>query len=188
MEDSALVLDYLPQGLPGSKGFRRELLVYAIGESEFRLFELVPKPGAPITIGDRVYIGKEVAQRDQIEHVKRRVAYEELTAAAHAELPFVLKEMIKTQEARFIRFFNDSQPITIRLHSMELVPGLGKKTMKSVLDERRKSPFADFADLTKRVPALKHPQDMLARRIEQELMDPTEKYRLFVSDRPFVPG
>ena len=76
MEDYALILDYLPQGLPIDKSFRREALVYALGEDEFKLFELVPKPDAIITIGDKVYIGKESNLRDKILHVKRRIGYE----------------------------------------------------------------------------------------------------------------
>lgn len=72
MEDYAHVLDYLPQGLSSEKNFRREPVAYALGSMEFKLFELVPKPDAIITIGERVYIGKEAEKRDKIIHVKRR--------------------------------------------------------------------------------------------------------------------
>ncbi len=53
MEDNAYILDYLPEGLPGERGFKREALAYAMGESEFKLFELVPKPDAIIMIGEK---------------------------------------------------------------------------------------------------------------------------------------
>lgn len=181
MEDYALILDYLPQGLPTDKSFKREPLAYAIGESEFKLFELIPKPDAIITIGDRVYIGKEPNLRDKIIHVKRRVGYEELTAAAQAELPFVVGDIVKAQESRFMKFFNEAQAITTRFHMLELIPGLGKKTMWAILEERKKGAFQNYADLSKRVPSVKHPEKLIAKRIEDELSDPNQKYRIFVS-------
>jgi len=173
MEDYALILDYLPQGIPTDKSFRREPLAYAIGEVEFKLFELVPKVEAVIVIGDRVYIGKDPSLRDKIVHVKRRVGYEELTAAAQAELPFVLQDIVKQQQDRFIKFFNEAQAITTRFHMLELIPGLGKKTMWAIIEERKKGAFTDYEDLVKRVPALKHPDKLLAKRIEDELSDPS---------------
>jgi putative nucleotide binding protein len=181
MEDYALILDYLPQGIPTDKSFRRDPLAYAIGEVEFKLFELVPKVEAVIVIGDRVYIGKDPSLRDKIVHVKRRVGYEELTAAAQAELPFVLQDIVKQHQERFIKFFNEAQAITTRFHMLELIPGLGKKTMWAIIEERKKGVFIDYEDLVKRVPALKHPDKLVAKRIEDELSDPSQKYRIFVS-------
>lgn len=181
MEDYALIIDYLPQGIPTDKSFRREPTAFAIGESEFKLFELVPKADAIIVIGDRVYIGKEPNLREKIIHVKRRVGFEELTAAAQAELPFVLQDIVKQQEPRFIKFFNEAQAITTRFHMLELIPGLGKKTMWAILEERKKGPFLSYEDLAKRVPAIKHPDKLIAKRIEDELSDPTQKYHIFVS-------
>src|SRR5437016_6511877 len=76
MEDYARILDYLPQGHPDQSKFHREPLAYALGVDEFKLFELVPRDGANLSIGQRVYIGKEVEMRTEILHVKRRVGHE----------------------------------------------------------------------------------------------------------------
>jgi putative nucleotide binding protein len=181
MEDYAHILDYLPQGLPAERGFKHEPLAYALGEIEFKLFELVPKPNVQIIIGERVYIGKEAEQRDKIAHVKRRVGYEELTAAAHSELPFVIADVAKQNEARFVQFFNEAQAITTRFHMLELLPGLGKKTMWAIVEEKKKGPFKSFEDIAKRVAMFKHPEKVIAKRIEIELSDPTQKYHIFVA-------
>ena len=181
MEDYAHILDYLPQGMPTEKGFKREPVAYALGSQEFKLFELVPRPDAIINLGERVYIGKEPEKRDKIMHVKRRVSFEELSATAQNEMPFVILEIVKLEEQRFIRFYNESQPLTIRQHMLELLPGLGKKTMMAILDERKKGPFTSFEELAKRVPSLKHPDKVIANRILVELNDPSQKYHIFVS-------
>jgi len=136
MEDYAYIIDYLPQGRSDDKSFKRVPLALAIGETEFKLFELIPKINITLTIGERVYIGKELDKRTKIEHVKRRITYEELTHAAQNELPYVLEDIVKKQEKKFVDFFNNASPITTRLHMLELLPGLGKKTMWSIIEEK----------------------------------------------------
>ena len=86
MEDYAYILDYLPQGATGGGFSRREPVCYAIGDEEFKLFELVPKAGVQVDIGVRTYIGKDSAEvkRDIIDHVKRRINYNDLTNNAQA--------------------------------------------------------------------------------------------------------
>jgi len=119
--------------------------------------------------------------RAEVLHVKRRVGYEELTTAAQKELPFVIAETVKEKEDKFVDFFNRAQAITTRFHMLELLPGLGKKTMWAILEERKKGPFKSFADLDQRVPSVHHPEKLIAKRIEMEISDPTQKYRLFVA-------
>ena len=64
MEEYACVLDVLPEGRPdGKRRFRREAVVYGLGVEEFKIFEMAPIPGAPVNIGDRVFIGKEAGER-----------------------------------------------------------------------------------------------------------------------------
>lgn len=181
MEDYARIIDYLPQGHPEMARHRREPIAYALGEDEFKLFELIPKPGVHLTINQRVYIGKDLEARKEIQHVKRRISYEELTAAAQSELPYIIEELVREREDRFIRFFNEAQAITTRFHMLELLPGLGKKTMWAILEERKKGPFKSFEDLSERVPTLHHPEKLIARRIEIELSDPSQKYHIFVA-------
>ena len=95
MEDYAYILDWLPTGATGGGFSKREPLVYAIGAEEFKLFELVPKATAQVTIGTRTYIGKDTPQvkRDVIDHVKRRIGFNELTSNAQSELENLQTEL-----------------------------------------------------------------------------------------------
>jgi putative nucleotide binding protein len=179
LEDYAYILDYLPQGHPERKTFKREPLAFGLGETEFKLLELSPKPNAGLMIGERVYIGKELEIREKVQHVKRRVNFSDLTSAAQSELPFILEEIINKEEDKFIRFFNEAQAISTRLHMLELIPGLGKKTMWHIIEERKKGPFKDFQDLDQRT-HLHHPEKHLSQRIIQEMEDNSQKYHLFI--------
>ncbi len=178
MEDYAYILDYLPQGRAEHRRFKREPLAYGIGDQEYKLLELVPKDEAMLIVGEKVYIGKEMDRRDQILHVKRRVGFEELTHTGRSELPYVIQEIVKTGEKRFVRFYNEAHAITTRFHMLELLPGLGKKTMWTILDERKKGDFADFKDIENRA-GIHHPEKFIAKRLELELSDPHQKYKIF---------
>ena len=182
MEEYAYILDYLPQGLPGGGFTKKEPVCYALGDEEFKLFELVPRANAVINIGDRVFIGKDTAEvkRDAIDHVKRRINFKDLNNNAAAELEYAVTDIVMANQPRFIRFFNEAEAISMRKHLLEELPGLGKKSMTAILDERKKEPFKDFADPAART-GVKNPEKLIAARIVLEIEDPDRKRYLFVS-------
>jgi putative nucleotide binding protein len=181
LEDYAYILDYLPQGLPDEHRFKREPIAFGLGESEFKILELIPKDNSPLDIGERVYIGKDMDHRDKILHVKRRVRFDEITNTAQNELTYIISEIVKANQTRFVKFFNDAQAISTRYHMLELLPGLGKKTMWSIINERKKAPFDSFDDIEGRVGSLHQPDRLICKRIELELSDSNQKYHIFVT-------
>ena len=76
-------------------------------------------------------------------------------------------------------FRSKAQPLSTRMHQLELLPGLGKKHMWQILESRDEKPFESFADLKNRVKLLPDPEKAVQRRISQEL-EGKEKHRLFV--------
>lgn len=176
MEDYAYIIDIPPQ----TRGGRYENLCYAVGDKDFKLFELIYKDKATVQFEERVYIGKDPALRTKIDHVKRRVKYNDLTGAAQAELEFAVTDAVKADEPRFINFFNKSTSISLKKHMLEELPGLGKKGMKAILEEREKKPFESFQDLATRVPTIKNPEKLIVNRILDEITDDDKKRYLFV--------
>ncbi len=178
-EDRGIVLDFLPQGHPNDPRpvHLKEPIAQILGDTFFTLLEVVPLKGVAFTPHELVFIGK--GERDKVERIKRRIGYEDLTAAAKAELPVAIEKLVSQSPERFIEFFNRAVPLTTRFHQLELIPGIGKKLMWSIIEERKKGPFADFDDLEKRVKGLVNPKSSVAKRIEMELRG-DDKYRLFV--------
>ncbi len=180
-EENAVVIDILPMGYVSDQrpAYKREPVVQAVGVDQFKLLELVPKAGADIQIYDRVYIGD--AEREKIERVKRRISYDDLTATAKLELPFVVEQIVRENEPRFVDFFNKSVPITPKFHMLHLLPGIGKKLMWEIIEQRGKKPFESFADISGRIKSLPHPDRMIVSRILHEIEGPEEKYHIFTS-------
>lgn len=179
LEDYAYVLDFLPYGHPDDKRpiHKREPLAQVVGEKYFTLLEVSIKKGQQPIVMDRLYIGK--GERDVVNKIKRRLRYDQLTPAAKSELPYVLEHIVKQQEERFVEFFNKAESITTRLHQLELLPGIGKKTMWAIIEERKKEPFKSFEDIARRVKGLQHPEKYIVNRIIYELQNPNTKYKLF---------
>jgi putative nucleotide binding protein len=137
-----------------------------VGEERLTLLEILATPEANFSVGEKIAIGKE--NRSSIISVLGKLNYEELTAEAKNEILNVLEKMIRDNENRYVGYFNELQPITPRLHALELIPGIGKTFMREIVDEREKKRFESFADLEKRI-GIRDPGKLIAKRIIQEM-------------------
>lgn len=178
-EEIAIVLDFLPNGYPFDKTpmHKKNPIAQAIGKQYFTLLELVPKKGIFLQPYEEVYIGE--GKREKIHHIVGKLNVDKLTGTARTELEFVIKDLVKKNEANFIKFFNDAKPLTTRMHQLELLPGLGKKHMWEIIEERKDKPFENFEDLKKRVKLMPDPEKAIVKRILAELSG-KEKHKLFV--------
>lgn len=175
-EENAYVMDFLPHGRAGIRpGYRAGAVVQVVGEEFFTLLEAIVKEGLILKPYDRVYVGKE--KREEITYIIGRVRFDELTANAKMELPNAIEKIILARERWFFNFFNTAQAITPRMHAMELIPGIGKKYMWQIINERERKPFESFEDLQKRT-NIPDPAKLIAKRIVEELSGES-KYRLF---------
>jgi len=176
-EEFAYVLENLQYGHPKDTRplYKREPVIQAVGGDFFTLLELIPIPGVSIQPRERIAIGKW--GREKIDHVKRRIDYEDLTQNAKDELQIVVEDLVSKNEGRYIFFFNNSGPVTTRMHSLELLPGIGKKAMWQILEERKKGPFSSFEDIQSRT-HIADPKKVIVKRIFMEMRN-EDKYYIF---------
>jgi len=178
-DENAIVLDFLPKGRAAGKP---EALAQVLGINYFGLLEVVIKFNVAVKTGDKIYIGE--SERKEVERIKRRIAANELTTMAKSELPFIVEKIVKENEPKYVEFYSKSQPLSTRLHSLELLPGIGKKHMWDIIAERKKGPFKSFDDLKDRVKLLPDPVGMIVKRILMEIENENERYRLFAVGPP----
>lgn len=176
-ERTAVVLDFLPRGRPDDDRpqYERSPVALALGETDFRLVEAALTDDAGVNIGDRIEIDPPGGNVKQL----RRAEYSDLTSTAESELEYAIDQILDVDEDRFVGFYNDAQPITTRLHVLNLLPGIGKKLRNNVLDARKRKPFESYEDIEERVSGLYEPKEVLAERILEELREEDLKYRIF---------
>jgi len=174
----AVVLDYLPTGRTDDDRpqYQKQPLAYALGVEEFRLFEVTLQEDVSLTITDRF----DADRSSDVVASVREIAYDDLSGAAQSELEHAIRDVVESDEERFVNFYNDAQPITLRLHQLNLLPGIGKKLRNNILEQRKRKPFESFADLEDRVSGLHNPKEVLVERVLEELREDDLKYRTFV--------
>ena len=175
-EEHAIILDFLPYGYPLDR--KMMPLAQAIGMSGLTLLQLVPRRGERFEIGEEVYIGDD--KRDKVQYILGRCPREKLTESAKIELEGFVAKVVRDDEERFVKFFNEAQAINTRLHQFELLPGLGKKHTKSILETREDKEFVSFEDIKARVHNMPAPEKVVEKRIMEELTE-IKRHNLFIS-------
>jgi putative nucleotide binding protein len=172
-----VVLDHLPNGRSGDggPGYNRDALALVLGD-DCRLYECTVEANADLTIGGWVDLDPTSDSLGRVHEIE----FEDLTAAAESELEYAVAELLDAEPDRFVAVYNDAEPITLRLHQLNLLPGIGKKLRNAILDERERRPFQDFDDVAERVAGLHDPRETLEERVLEELRSDDLKYRIFV--------
>ena len=178
-EEYVVVLDFLPNGYPFDTRplHRKTSVAQAISKNNFTLLEIIPKKDVTLQAGEEVYIGD--GKRDKVHHVVGRIPGNKLTQTAQGELEFVIKKLVLENPAKYVEFFNKAGPISTRMHQIELIPGIGKKHMWEIIEQRKDKPFESFEEMKQRMSLIPDPLKAVVKRIIMEI-NGEDKYRIFV--------
>jgi putative nucleotide binding protein len=165
-EEYAYVLDFVERGKSQTVRGREGIILTALGEDRLTLLEILGAENSTFEVGERIYIGKE--GRTKVQSVLGKLDYEKISQTAQTEIVGVVQKIIIQNEKRFMDYLNNAQPLTPRIHALELIPGIGKTYLSVMLEEREKKKFESFDDLQTRV-GLKDPIKHIAKRILEEI-------------------
>jgi putative nucleotide binding protein len=165
-EEYAHVIDFNPRGKSSTVKGREGIIVTAIGENRLTLLEVLGVPNSIFEVGERIYIGKE--GRTKVLSVLGKMEYNHISSSAQSELATVVENIVTTNESKFVEYLNNARPLTPRIHALELIPGIGKTYMKTMLEEREKKKFENYQDLQERV-GFKEPIKHISERIMDEI-------------------
>ena len=165
-EEYAYVLDFTQRAKSSTVRGREGMIIQAIGEERLTLLELLGTQNMSIEVAERVYIGRE--GRDKVMSVLGRLEYDSISQSAKNELPSIIEKIVIANQKRFIDYINTAQPITPRIHALELIPGIGKTYMMTIIRERDRKKFESFVEIQQRV-GLRDPAKLIAKRIIDEI-------------------
>ena len=175
-EEYVYVLDSEAHGKSTTVRGRSGIIVTAIGEEKLTLLEILGIENTEFEIGERLYIGKE--GRTKIQSVLGKMYYEKISESAKNEIPGIVELIVRKNEKNYVDYINNAQPLTPRIHALELIPGIGKTYLNVMLEEREKKQFESFSDIEKRV-HLKEPITHISKRILEEISGET-RINIFV--------
>ena len=175
-EEYAYVLDFKSRSKSTTVRGRTGIIVIAIGEERLTLLEILGIENSTFDIGERIYIGKE--GRTKVQSVLGKMVPNKISESIKNEVPIIIESIVTKNEKKFVDYINNAQPLTPRTHTLELIPGVGKTYMNTIIKEREKNPFESFYDIEKRT-GLKEPIKHLSRRIIEEILGET-RMNIFV--------
>jgi len=165
-EEHAYVLDFKSRGKSITVRGRTGVIVNAIGEERLALLEILGVENSTFDVGERIYIGKE--GRTKVKSVLGKIDYTKMSILTQNEIPRIIELIVTKNEKRFVDYLNNAQPITPRIHALELIPGIGKTYMNVLIQEREKKLFESYSDMEKRT-GFKEPIKHLSQRILEEI-------------------
>jgi putative nucleotide binding protein len=169
------ILDFYPQGKSLSRKYSEDFnpLAVVMTADRFQFFDVIFKRGVNISVGDSMTIPSPNIKVFKINPIN----YNQLSDSAVASLPEIVQEIVKSSEARFIRFLNYARPLTSQMHQLQLIPGIGNKRLWQILEARKKNLFQTFEDFKDRT-GISDPILVFTNRIINEIKE-EEKYILF---------
>ena len=175
-EEFAYVLDYRPNSRSSLIKGRDGTIIQAIGLDRLTLLELLGNDDEKFSISEKLSIGKD--GRSKILSVLGKLSYDTLTTESRTSIPDILELIVADNESHYVNYFNNSHAVTPRLHSLEMIPGIGKTFLSQILKERENRPFTSFSDISDRI-NLKEPAQLIAKRLIEEISGDA-KLNLFV--------
>ncbi len=164
------MLDFVARRKSSTVPGREGTIITALGENRLTLLEILGMPNTTFEIGELIYIGKE--GRTKVLSVLGKITYDKISVTAKNELGSIVEKIVTKNEKKFIDYLNNAHPLTPRIHTLELIPGIGKTYMKLILTEIKKKKFIDFNDLQERV-GFKEPIKNITKRIIDEITGKT---------------
>ncbi len=165
-EEYAHVLDFKPRGKSTTVKGRTGNIIIAVGDERLTLLEILGLEDTTFEIGEKIYIGKE--GRTKVQSVLGKLDYAKISVTAQSEISGIVELIIKENEKRFVDYLNKAQPLTPRIHALELIPGIGKTYLNLILDEREKKLFESYDDFEERI-GLKDLITNISKRIHEEI-------------------
>ena len=135
-EEYAYVLDCKSRAKSTTVRGRTGIIVVALGEERLTLLEILGIENSTFDVGERIYIGKE--GRTKVQSVLGKMDYVKISDSAKDEIPTVVESIVTKNEAKFVDYINNAQPLTPRIHALELIPGIGKTYLNVIIKKEKK--------------------------------------------------
>jgi putative nucleotide binding protein len=170
IKKEAIVLDKIKKEIR----FKQTQVLYCIGTSNFSLLEVLSDNS--VKIFDSI---------DTEDLIVRRITYDRLSSDAKKELEKAVEGIVIKNPEKFVNFFNNAKPISLKRHQLDLLPMIGKKHRDAILEHiRTKGKFNSFDEI-KKIEMLPDPLNIVVNRIIEEIsLGPDNKYCLFTM--PFL--
>ncbi|MBS71322.1 MAG: hypothetical protein CMO20_00015 [Thermoplasmata archaeon] len=144
-------------------------VIYCISENHLHLIKARAKPGVGnLEVGQKLTMPED--ESSEIAIVLGRSRYRELSNSAQFALTDVVKQILSDNPDPSLTFYNRAGPVSLKFHAFQLLPGVGQKKVKQMLDKRTSIGWLSFEEIDEScsIDSLQ----LIAERLVEELEDP----------------
>ena len=108
------------------------------------------------------------------------MTYDKISSDAKKEIEKAVEGIVRKNPEKYVNFFNNAKPISLKRHQLDLLPMIGKKHRDAILEHLKKNgKFNSFEDIRK-IDMMPDPINIIVNRIIQEIIEgPDNKFCLF---------
>ncbi len=158
---------------------RDGLIGDVVGEEHFKLLRVQLANDVVINGLDRVSL--ETGLRRKVVRILTTIKYDELLDESMEMLENAVKKIVLMREPEWVEFLNKAGLLTHKVHTLELLPGISRKKVALILEERDSRPFTSFKDFKERVGV--DPLESISKKIVEEMRGEAKKY-IFLGAQP----
>ncbi len=159
---------------------RDGLIGDVVGEEHFKLLRVQLANDVVINGLDRVSL--ETGMRRKVVRILTTIKYGELLDESMEMLENAVKKIVLMREPEWVEFLNKAGLLTHKVHTLELLPGISRKKVALILEERDSRPFTSFKDFKERVGV--DPLDSISKKIVEEMRGEAKKYIFLETQHP----
>jgi len=127
---------------------RNSLIGEVLGEEYLKFLKVQLNHDIVVNPMERVCL--DGPYRRKVARVIGLVRYQDLSPKSREVLEDAIEKVVRINELKWVDFFNKSGLFTHKVHVLELLPGITKKKVDVIVDEREAQPFASFKDIRER--------------------------------------
>ncbi|MBL6748433.1 MAG: DUF655 domain-containing protein [Candidatus Poseidonia sp.] len=161
-EDWARVVEHNP----------KENVVTAMAENGMLFCRLKVKASDEMFIpNQRIYIGTDTSQRKEVVAILGMAHLDKMSNMARQDMPLVVQLFVEEHAQYFVEeFYNRAGPMNLKQHSFQLLPDIGNRKAKNMVEARNQlGVFASMDELNAQCSI--NGAELLARRFVQEIED-----------------
>lgn len=168
-----MVLDFLPNGKEELPPHKRKPIAQVIGWEKFSLLEIVPRENITFSTRQKLFIGE--GTRREVDHIERKIKFEWLTSLAKTEMSPIVIKIIKSNEEKYIKFFNNPPAVSLNRNILDSFPEISKANRNKILKALKTERFTCLRDVEK-AGAVDNIYEIVANQIIREISRQAEFY------------
>ncbi len=157
----------------------KTITAYTVDRKLRHIFKLtITCKQQPGLVEQAMMIGAYILLDHALIREKTQTAYTEIKPAQRKLVKTCIQDIVNANEDVLINVYNNGRSLSLKKHSLSLLPKINTKHIFAIENAKRYHPFTSFKDLETKVPTIKDAAAPIVARLIKEMENPDEEFRI----------